>query len=355
MNIGDLDISGLYVGSDEVVAVYLGDEQVFPNGITGWSVSPASINVASSGGTKNITIKSLSSWTISSNDNWITLSAESGDSGVSTVVATIASASTSRSGSIIATDGTSSTTITVSQTTCNPVIISAQTSTIYVVPAGTVHFDSCHFDTTGVHSMTREGLDRCSPIILNFSAASSTLQDVDITLDLSSMLDNNSRFSQCFSACTALTSVRISGISDYKVISCYAMFRDCSSLTSVTMNSFVAGYEGGSMSSYDWMFGGCHNLVTVDSIDLSRWSNVNNMFWDCPNLVNLTITNIKDASLTTWGLDNCISLSVNSLVGIFNALPQSSRNSEIRIGTTNINKLSAAQLAIATNKGWRVS
>lgn len=47
---------------------------------------------------------------------------------------------------------------------------------------------------------------------------------------------------------------------------------------------------------------------------------------------------------------------VDSLVNVLNALPVTNTSGRyISIGTTNKNKLSAAQLAIATDKGWAVS
>lgn len=45
-------------------------------------------------------------------------------------------------------------------------------------------------------------------------------------------------------------------------------------------------------------------------------------------------------------------LTVDSLVGLFNALPTTTNNYYFRIGRTNISKLSEDQKAIATNKGW---
>lgn len=55
-----------------------------------------------------------------------------------------------------------------------------------------------------------------------------------------------------------------------------------------------------------------------------------------------------------WGFNYCTGLSVQSLLNILNALPQTSGRT-ITIGTTNKNKLSAEQISIATNKGWTVN
>lgn len=350
---GSNEILGIKLGNTDISAIYAGDLLIYPTTVTGWSVSPSSIEAEKSGGTATIRITSLSAWTISSNESWITFSQNSGESGRTSVIVSFGNNETGleRYGTITVTDGTNTTTIAVTQLVCTPIIISSITSTIYTVPAGTEHFNNCNFDTTGVYSLTRD--TRCQNIQLNYSATTNSLKDVDIQLDFENAQDNYVRFSECFKDCTELTSVTISGLADYKIISCYAMFRNCTSLTSITMDSFIAGYEG-SMSSYDYMFAGCSNLVTIDAIDLTRWSNVSNMFSGCTKLENLTITNIKDASLTNWGLSQCTALTVASIVSIFNALPVASASRTITIGTTNKNKLSAEQLAIATNKGWTV-
>ena len=343
MNIGDLDISGLYVGSEEAVAVYLGDEQVFPNGITGWSVSPASINVASSGGTKNITIKSLSSWTISSNDNWITLSPESGDSGTSTVVATIASASTSRTGYIIATDGTSSTTITVAQAYCNPIVCADHLGNInnqgktygnkfYLFDTGVTDINDCNYSFSGITSICcrydafYQG-NKVASFGTTGDGATSSLQTVDI--DCTGVLCINFPFGADNITYTAITSVTMYNTDS---VTWFGNF--------IYWSPNVVSVKLGNLSN-----------ATLHNPD-GRIFGPNNT-----GLTNLEIDGLPDENITAnnWGFSYCTGLTVNSLVSILNALPQTNQNRNITLGTTNKNKLSAAQLAIATNKGWTVS
>lgn len=116
INIGDLEIAGVYVGDVEL-SVYAGDELIYPMTVTGWSVQPSTIEAEWSGGTENIRITSLSAWSITSSESWITFSQNSGDSGRTTVVATIAAngGSSSRTATITVTDGTNTSTISVSQ------------------------------------------------------------------------------------------------------------------------------------------------------------------------------------------------------------------------------------------------
>ena len=58
-----------------------------------------------------------------------------------------------------------------------------------------------------------------------------------------------------------------------------------------------------------------------------------------------------DIDLNNISLNDC-PLTVDSIVGLLNALPQSDKGYSFQIGSNNISKLSDEQKAIATNKGW---
>ena len=115
--LGDTELLGVKMGSTDISAIYAGDLLIWPTTVTAWSVTPTQFEVASSGGTENIKIASLSSWTISASESWVTFSQNSGDSGRTTVVATVAShtSNSARTATITVTDGTNTSTIAVSQ------------------------------------------------------------------------------------------------------------------------------------------------------------------------------------------------------------------------------------------------
>ena len=115
--LSDNEILGIKLGEDDIAGIYIGDNLIYPTMVSAWSVSPSAITIASSGRTEKIKIAALSSWTISSSESWITFSQNSGDSGRTTVIATIASNdSTARTATITITDNDSYTsTISVSQ------------------------------------------------------------------------------------------------------------------------------------------------------------------------------------------------------------------------------------------------
>ena len=114
---GSNEILGIKLGNTDISAIYAGDLLIYPTTVAGWSVEPSTIEMAASGGTDNITITSLSAWTITSNESWVTFSQNSGDSGRTTVIATIAShqSSSVRTATITVTDGTNVSTIAVTQ------------------------------------------------------------------------------------------------------------------------------------------------------------------------------------------------------------------------------------------------
>ena len=102
----DTELLGLKIGDTDISAVYAGDLLIYPTTVTAWSVTPTVIAATSDGGTEKIKIAALASWTISSSENWITFSQNSGDSGRTTVTATIGNnTSTSRTATITVTDG----------------------------------------------------------------------------------------------------------------------------------------------------------------------------------------------------------------------------------------------------------
>lgn len=136
--LGSNEIAAIKLGNTDISAIYAGDLLIWPTSVTGWSVSPETIEMEASGGTENIRITSLSAWTITSSESWITFSQNSGDSGRSTVEAIIASHQTdsTRTATITVTDGTNVSTISVSQEAYAD--YTSQYLTFEILSAGTI-------------------------------------------------------------------------------------------------------------------------------------------------------------------------------------------------------------------------
>ena len=155
-----------------------------------------------------------------------------------------------------------------------------------------------------------------------------------------------------FSNCQNLTSLDLSHFDTSKVGSMYSMFNNCSNLTSLDLSHFNTS----NVTSMGRLFYNCQNLT---SLNLSGWdtSKVTDMlrvFYNCTSLETIISDGLKlpNSDMSNIGLNNSTKLTVDSIVGLLNALPQTTYTYYLQIGTDNIAKLSDDQKAIATNKGW---
>ena len=109
----------IYLGADEIPAIYVGSEQIYPYSISGLTARPANIDFGYLGGSKTIRIVSEYDWTASTSDAWLTLSAASGLSGRTsiTVSAGLNDTGGALSGSVVitSTDLQHSVTISITQ------------------------------------------------------------------------------------------------------------------------------------------------------------------------------------------------------------------------------------------------
>jgi hypothetical protein len=104
------------------------------------------------------------------------------------------------------------------------------------------------------------------------------------------------------------------------------------------------------------MFDNCSSLSSIPLLDASNvaimtylfgFSN-NNTLTDLGGFKNLSI------SITSYFLDKCPNLTVDSLMNVINNLATVS-NKTLSLGSTNLNKLTAEQIAVATSKGWTLT
>lgn len=97
--------------------------------------------------------------------------------------------------------------------------------------------------------------------------------------------------------------------------------------------------------------------LDISGLDLSKVTTID--FYTLSNLETIKSDGLifPDIDLTSAGSNNfnltsATKLTVDSIVGLLNALPQSTNGYSFQIGRTNIAKLSAEQKSIATTKGW---
>ena len=140
------------------------------------------------------------------------------------------------------------------------------------------------------------------------------------------------------------------------------MFSGCSSITE------IPELDTSNITSMWYMFFKCTSLTTVPMLDASKIINVYNMFNNCSSLVTLGglknlgmsyQTNwIDNVSIATLNLSDSPLLTHDSLMNVINNLydikSKGVKTQTLQLGDTNKAKLTAEEIAIATNKGWNV-
>ena len=150
------------------------------------------------------------------------------------------------------------------------------------------------------------------------------------------------------------TELDLSSFDTSKVTDMSEMFGWCTNIVSLDLSHFNTSQ----VTDMSGMFGWCLNLksLNISNWNMSKVTNVYQMF-DTSSLIETIVCDglqLPDIDLSYIALNSCQKLTVDSIVGLLNALPQSTHNYSFQIGQTNIDKLSEEQKAIATNKNWRL-
>ena len=121
------------------------------------------------------------------------------------------------------------------------------------------------------------------------------------------------------------------------------------------------------MSNY--LFYNCTSLETIPLIDMSISVNVQNDFYNCSALTNFggfknlgqLYSTTQSANYYEYKLDlsSCTKLTHDSLMNVINNLydiaTKGVKTQQVVIGSKNLAKLTAEEIAIATSKGWSIS
>jgi len=168
-------------------------------------------------------------------------------------------------------------------------------------------------------------------------------------------------FAYMFSNCTKLTTAPQLNTSKGEILE--NMFSGCKLITTIPQ------YDTSKSFGLSYMLSGCTSLITVPQLDASSVTSIASVFFNvssmttfggfkdlgkaylttrAANYTNYTLTLSSSNNLTHDSLMNVI----NNLYDIASAGVQTQR---LVLGSTNLAKLSSAEIAIATNKGWAVS
>lgn len=156
-------------------------------------------------------------------------------------------------------------------------------------------------------------------------------------------------------------------------------FYNCSSLIK------CPNIDTSSATHMSYMFQLCRSLQNIPQLDTSKVIYMVNMFSDCSSLKSLPLLDCSRLSqfsymfgysnittLTDLGgfknlkisFTNCLNylpnLTVQSLMNVINNVYDFRANGEtttrtLQLGSTNLNKLTDEQKAVATNKGWNLT
>ena len=142
-----------------------------------------------------------------------------------------------------------------------------------------------------------------------------------------------------FYNCSALESVPQLNTSN--VTNMDNMFYKCSLLTTVPL------FNTSKVKTMSQMFWHCNNLQTVPAFNCSNVTNMNNIFASCSSLKSILMTGMK----VSFDISASTLFERADLVTILNNLATVTTTKTLKIGATNLAKLTDEDKAIATNKG----
>ena len=190
--------------------------------------------------------------------------------------------------------------------------------------------------------------------------------------------DNCTNISGMFQSCNSLADTGdISGWNTAKVTTMASMFQDCYSLTRFPD---ISKWDYSAVTTLASMFSSCLSPTEVEWTDLSlpQCTTIATMFRYCRNLRRVKLTgwslpklntapgaifadcdNLRDVEMFEIPLNhsynNDVSLTHESLISILDSLPRVSAARTLNLTTQNINRLTAEEKKIATDKGWTLA
>lgn len=171
---------------------------------------------------------------------------------------------------------------------------------------------------------------------------------------------NITNMSSMFANCSNIE--EIPSLNTNNVTNMTSMFYNCAILEEIpTLNTK-------NVTNMSNMFSYCYNLKKVGELNGESVTNIINIFNECANLETFggiedlgkaySTTSPADNSSYTLTLTGTSVITHDSLMNVINGLydiaTKGCNQQTLNIGPTNKAKLSDEEIAIATNKGWRV-
>lgn len=247
---------------------------------------------------------------------------------------------------------------------------SAKTTDIKITDASYLFYKKARLDYFNEFLSLCENITSTDSMFYNCN----TLTSLDLTTLDTSKVTN---MKDMFNGCNKLVYLNVSNFDTSNVIYMNSIFTSCSKLTELDLSNF----DTSNVIDMGSVFSGFGNSTTENiSIDISNFNMekvqiISYCFGGVRNLVNLKFgTNLgkgytqKSENYNSYKLDlsACTKLTHESLMSVINNLYDLNLTYStigdgtlyrqgLVLGSTNLAKLTAEEIAIATNKGWNVT
>ena len=225
-----------------------------------------------------------------------------------------------------------------------------------------IHINVSNWDTSNITSLafTFGGMDNIESVdfadwdvskVTTFFAlfdASFKIENIDVSKWNTSSAKN---MAWMFNG-NNLKHLDVSNFNTSKVTNMFAMFSGSKSLTQLDVSNFDTSnvLDFGRVFAY---WSGVDKELNISGLNLSKCSSMDGTFLRSEfGVIRCDGLRLPDIDMSNIGLNDSTELTVDSIVGLLNALPQSDKGYSFQIGDVNIAKLTNEQKAIATNKGW---
>lgn len=224
------------------------------------------------------------------------------------------------------------------------------------------HINASNWDTSNIISLAFAfaGMENIVSVdfadwnvsnVTNFYAMFDECRKIE-NIDVSKWNTSSARNMAYMFTSNNLKSLDVSNFDTSKVTNMHAMFSGSKSLTRLDVSNFDTSNVldfGGVFSYWNHV---CEEL-NISGLNLTKCTSMGSTFKSSNfKVIRCDGLRLPNIDMSNIGLDTSTELTVDSIVGLLNALPQSDKGYSFQIGSGNIAKLSDEQKAIATNKGW---
>lgn len=223
------------------------------------------------------------------------------------------------------------------------------------------HINASNWDTSNITSLSfafsdmpnLESVDFAEwdvSNVTNFFALFDNSRKVN-TIDVSKWNTSSARNMEWMFCRINVTHLDVSNFDTSNVTNMHAMFIGNTSLIQLDVSNF----DTSNVLNINTMFAYldvCEEL-NISGLNLTKCTSMENTFYSSNfKVIRCDGLRLPNIDMSNIGLRTSTALTVESIVGLLNALPQSDKGYSFQIGDVNIAKLTDEQKAIATDKGW---